>query len=327
MVAGQNRDVPEVLRILIPVEILVEEAVDIAAGIFLEVAVVFSIAVAVDTAAVIVVVTHQRRVSAALFVEHEVHVVTCAQRQRRIAPLSDHGRIREFKVKHAAHVSPDRAGAALLVIVVFDQRRGHVYAETVAAVGEPEAHDVFEGFAGRDRGRVAEALLPGLCHFQETVVQRGLALEEVQNIAPAPLALPTDVRQPGSTVKAKICPDEAVGILVFLCLLALAEPGVLFGSVSGYQIEQYADPFLVCLLKEVIQIFIGPVARRHFFVIADVVSGVFKRRVKAGIDPERIAPQALNVIQFRGDPVYVSDPVPVRVIERLGIDLIKYCVF
>ena len=102
---------------------------------------------------------------------------------------------------------------------------------------------------------------------------------------------------------------------------------MLLGSVAGHQVQQDADPFLVGLLEEAVQVFIGPVAGRHFPVIADVVSGILKRRVKAGIDPERVAPKALNVIQFRGDPVDISDPVSVRVIEGLGIDLIKYSVF
>ena len=90
---------------------------------------------------------------------------------------------------------------------------------------------------------------------------------------------------------------------------------MLLGSVAGNQVQQDADPFLVSLFEEVIQVFVGPVAGRHFLVIADVVSGVFKGRVIAGIDPERVAPQALDVIQFRGDPVDIADPVPVRVIE------------
>ena len=58
VVAGQNGDVAELFCVLVPVEILVEEAGYAAAGIFFEVTVILRVPVAVNTAAVVVIVAH-----------------------------------------------------------------------------------------------------------------------------------------------------------------------------------------------------------------------------------------------------------------------------
>ena len=181
-----------------------------------------------NTAAVIVVIAHQSRITAADLVEDEVHVVAAAQGKGRIAPLRHHRGIREFQIQHAPHISPDRTGTALLLVVIFDQGRGHIDTEAIAAVGQPEAHDVFEGLPGRHRGRIAITLLPGLSHIEKAVIEGGLALKEVQNIAPAAFALTTDIGKAGSALKTIICPYKAVGKLVFLYFLALCKPGVFF---------------------------------------------------------------------------------------------------
>ena len=327
MVAGQNRDVTEILRVLIPGKILVQEAVDIAARIFLEIAVILRVPVAIDTAAVIVVVAHQCGVAAAHLIEDEVHVVAGAKGEGRIAPFRHHGSIGKFQIQHAAHVSPDRACSTLLLIIVFDKGRGHIYTEAVASVGQPEAHDVFERLAGRDRGRVAHALLPGLRHIQEAVVECRLALEEVEDIASASLALTANIGKVLGAVEAELCPDKAVGILVLFDLLALAEPGVFLGCVAGDKVQKDTDALFVRLFEEVVEVLVGTVAGRHFLVIADIVTRVFKRRIVAGIDPERVAAQALDIIELFCDARDISDAVPVCIIEGLGIDLIEYCVF
>ena len=176
-------------------------------------------------------------------------------------------------------------------------------------MGEPEPHDVFERFAGRDRRRIAETLLPGLGHLVETVIEGGLAFEEVQNIAAASLALTADIGKPAGAPEAEIRPDEAVGVFVFLCLLTFDKPGVLLGSMTGNQVQKDPDALLMGLFKETVKIFVSAVAGCHFFVIADVVTGVFKRGVVAGIDPESVAAKALNIIQLFDDPVKISDAV------------------
>ena len=193
-------------------------------------------------------------------------------------------------------------------------------------MGEPEPHDVLKSLAGSNGCRIAEALLPGLGHLVEAVIEGGLALEEVQNIAAASLALTSDIRKAAGAPEAEIRPDEAIGVFVFLCLLAFDKPGVLLGSMTGDQVKKDPDALLMGLVKETVKILVSAVARSHFFVIADVVTGIFKRGVVAGIDPERIAPKALYIIQLFNDPVNIPDAVTVCILERLGIDLIENCV-
>ena len=128
-------------------------------------------------------------------------------------------------------------------------------------------------------------------------------------------------------MEAELCPDKAVGILVLFDLLALAEPGVFLGCVAGDKVQKDADALFVRLFEEMVEIFVGAVAGGHFLVITDIVTCVFKRRIIAGIDPERIAAQTLDIIELFGDARDISDSVPVRIIKGLGIDLIEYCVF
>ena len=97
--------------------------------------------------------------------------------------------------------------------------------------------------------------------------------------------------------------------------------------MTGNQVQKDPDALLMGLVKETVKIFVSAVAGRHFFVIADVVTGVFKGGVVAGIDPERIAPKTLYIIQLFDDPVNISDAVTVCIPERLGIDLIENSVF
>ena len=298
-----------IFGVLIPLQILVKETGYAAACIFLEITVIFCIPVSVNAAAVVVIVAHQCGVTAALLVENEVHVVAAAQGQGRIAPFRHHRGIRELEVQHAAHILPDRTGTALLLIVVFDQGGSHVYAEAVAAVGEPEPHDVLKSLAGSDGRRIAEALLPGFGHLVETVIEGGLALEEVQNIAAASLALTADIGESAGALEAEIRPDEAVGVFIFLHLLAFDKPGVLLGSMAGDQVKKDPDALLMGFVKETVKIFVGAVTGCHFFVVADVVTCIFKRGVVAGIDPESVAAKALNIIQLFDDPVEISDAV------------------
>ena len=79
MVAGQNRDVSMIFGVLIPLQILVKETGYAAACIFLEITVIFRIPVSMNAAAVVVIIAHQRGVTTATLIEHEVHIVSAAQ--------------------------------------------------------------------------------------------------------------------------------------------------------------------------------------------------------------------------------------------------------
>ena len=102
---------------------------------------------------------------------------------------------------------------------------------------------------------------------------------------------------------------------------------MLFGGVSGNQIQQYMDPASVCLFKQVNQVLIRSISGRCLLIVADVISGIVERRVEAGIDPQSIASKVFDVIQLRYNPLKISDTICVAVAEGLRVDLIKYSIF
>ena len=118
--------------------------------------------------------------------------------------------------------------------------------------------------------------LPGLFDLKEAVIEGRLALEKVEDIGPAAFALAADIREAGCALEAVICPDKTVRILIFLCLLALKEPGVFFRGMSGNQIKQNTDPLFVRFIEETKQIFIGAVTRGHFFIVPNVITCIFE---------------------------------------------------
>ena len=71
-------------------------------------------------------------------------------------------------------------------------------------------------------------------------------------------------------------------------------------------------------------ILVGAVAGRNLLIVPDVVARVLEGRVKAGIDPQGVAAEALHVGQLFGDAGKVADAVSVGVPEALRIDFIKY---
>ena len=82
----------------------------------------------------------------------------------------------------------------------------------------------------------------------------------------------------------------------------------------------------VDLVKEIFDVFHGPVSFCHFVVVANVISCIDKRRIIAGIHPDGIEAQTLYVIQFAYDAPEVADAVAVAVTKALRINFIKNCV-
>ena len=324
MVAGEHRNVADVLRVLIPLDVFVQEAGDVAIrGILPEVAVVRLFASEIEA---LLVVAQQAGIAAAGVVQVEVHVIARPQGQRRIAPLCHHGGIGIFAIQHLPDVLPNSAGAGLSLIVVLDQGGSHVHAEAVAAVVQPKAHDVLHGLPGGDGVGMVDGHLPGLVRLQETVVQRRLALEEIQDIGAVALALAADKAVVPRTLKAEVSPDIPVGILVFISPLALAEPLMFFAGVSRNQVQQHTDASPVGLAKQSVQVVVGTVARSHLLIVAHVVTGVLEGRIEAGIDPKGVAAQRPDVIQLFNDAVEIANAIGVSVVEGLRIDLIKNCI-
>ena len=68
--------------------------------------------------------------------------------------------------------------------------------------------------------------------------------------------------------------------------------------------------FAVRFLKQTYQIFIGSITRCHCIVIFYIIARISKRRLKTWIDPNRITPQILNVIQFFNNTFVIIITLP-----------------
>lgn len=216
---------------------------------------------------------------------------------------------------------PNRLG--LVVAVIFDEGVRHIHPEAVATLAEPEAHDVDHGVLGPPSGRGIGRLLPGSVTLGEAEVERRLTFEEVQDIRGVAIAFPADERH-RITVEGAVGPDVPVGVGVVFGLLTSLEPRVFLARVPRYQIEQDVDAASVRLLEQTHQVAVGPVSRRDAAVVTHIVSGILEWRVEAGVDPQRVASQSRDVVQFLDDALQVPDAVTVGIVKTLRVDLVEY---
>ena len=163
--------------------------------------------------------------------------------------------------------------------------------------------------------------------MKPAVVEGRLALEEIQHVRAVPLALAADVRMTINSEEPAVRPDIAAAVFIFLSLAAHLKPLMLLGRVARHEVEQHMHTAAVRLTKQLLEVLICPVARRDLLVIADVIARVLERRVKAGIDPERICAEVPDIVKLLRNTRNVPDSVRIRVAEGLRVDLIKYCIF
>ena len=78
------------------------------------------------------------------------------------------------------------------------------------------------------------------------------------------------------------------------------------------------------LLKKVNEVLVGAVAGGYQLVIPYVVAGVLKGRVEAGIDPQGVTAETLDIIQFGGHAGNIANAVCIGVHKALGVDFVKY---
>ena len=273
------------------------------------------------------IVAQQGIVPVAHPVEIKIHMEARRNRLLRDAPLRDERRLRVVAVQHGAHISPDLLCSRLVLIIILDKRIGHIDAEAVAASVKPEPHDVLQRLTRRERVRRVDRVLPRLLRMKPAVVEGRLALEEIQHVRAVPLALAADVRMTINSEEPAVRPDIAAAVFIFLSLAAHLKPLMLLGRVARHEVEQHMHTAAVRLTKQLLEVLICPVARRDLLVIADVIARVLERRVKAGIDPERICAEVPDIVKLLRNTRNVPDSVRIRVAEGLRVDLIKYCIF
>ena len=207
--------------------------------------------------------------------------------------------------------------------VVLDQAGGHIHPEAVAAHGQPEPHHILDGLHRGPAVRRIGGLLPGLVNFAVAVVQRRLALEKVQDISGAALALPAHEGHAVSRGKAVVGPDIPPGILVFLRFAAGQKPGMLLTGMARHQVQQHMDTLFVGGAEQLGRVLVGAVTRGDLFVIPHIIACILEGGIKAGIDPDGIAAQFLYIVQLRGDTRQIPDAVPVGIVKTLGVNLVK----
>ena len=259
--------------------------------------------------------------------QHKVHVKAVFQAQLRLVPLGDHGGFGVFLGQHGGDFPPDGAGVFFILGIVFHKAGRHVHPESIAAFVQPEPHHILDGLHGGAGAGGISGLLPGFPAGAVAVVQRGLAFEKVQNVGAVALGLTANEGHPVPPCKAGVGPDEPVGILVALRLAAGLEPLMLLAGVAGHQIQQHPDALFMGRVKQADQILVGAVAGRHLFVVPHIVARILEGGIKAGVDPQCVAAQLLDIVQLFNDAGDVTDAIAVGIVKGLRINFVENRVF
>ena len=324
MVAGDQAVKPVFAGGLVTGQPVLEKFVDAGAGIPVEVSPAGVAGLPVCRA---VVGAQEPVVAVAAVLQHKVHVKAVFQRDARFVPFADEHGFRVFGMEHIRHFPPDRTSMLFAAGVVLDQAERHIHPEPVAAHGQPEPHHVLDGLHRSAAVRVAGGFLPALVDLAVAIVQRGLALEEVQDIGAVARRFPADERHTVAAREAVVGPDIPPGILVFPGPAAGPEPGVLLAGMAGHQVQQHVHVAGMGRAEQRGQVLVGAVARRHLFVVPHIIACVLERRVEAGVDPQGVAAQIPDIIQPGRDAGQIPDAVAVGIAETLRIDFVKYRVF
>jgi hypothetical protein len=101
------------------------------------------------------------------------------------------------------------------------------------------------------------------------------------------------------------------------------EPRVLIGRVVQDELGDDAQPSLVRLAQEQLEVLHRAAVGVHVEVIGGVVTVVFHRRRIEGEEPERRDAELLEVVELFGEPGKVADAVAVRVVERPHTKLVE----
>ena len=179
---------------------------------------------------------------------------------------------------------------------------------------EPEAQDPVE-------------LIP---HVLVPPVQIGLGREEVVEVRlPGGLVeLPrraAEARDPvvgRRTVRLGIGPDVPVPMLRGARRTCIDEPRMLDAGVVRHEVEDDADVLRRRLGNQFVEVVHRAEVGMDVAVVGDVVAPVGVRRRERRAQPDRVDAEPLEMIEVRGDPAQVADPVAVRVGERARVDLV-----
>jgi hypothetical protein len=167
-------------------------------------------------------------------------------------------------------------------------------------------------------------------HVRVVEVEVGLRGQEVVQVilAPARFPLPghaAEDRQPvvrWRAVVARVGPDVPVGARIVAAFAAFAEPRVLVGRVAEHLVDHDPEAARMRLLHEPVEIRQRAEQRIDVAEVGDVVAEIGHRRLEEWRHPDRIDPEARDVVQARDDARQIADAVVIGVLETARIDLV-----
>ena len=262
-------------------------------------------------------------------VDHEIDVEARRDCLARNAPLRYQRCLGVPPIEPAADLLPQLDGL-LVPGIVLDQRSGHVDPKAGGPLPQPEIDDLLELGSHRPGTGCVDWLLPRDSRIRpgEAVVERRLAVEEVDGIGAVALGIAVDESERGSArIPGRPGPDVVVGEAIAPVSAGGLEPGVLDRRVSRDQIETDPDVAAPRLLEQAHQVGVRPVAGSHLVVVRYVVAGILEGRDEAGVDPYGIHAELAQIVELPNDAGDVTDAIAVRIVEALRVDLIEDGVF
>ena len=184
----------------------------------------------------------------------------------------------------------------------------HVHPEAVDPAVQPPVHH-------RVDRRADVRVLP--------VEVRLLAREQVQVVLVRHrVELPGRAGEERAPVVRLPPPPVPVALGVLAARARLEEPGMLVGRVVDHEVHDELHAALVDAREQPVEVRQRAERRLDVLVVGDVVAGVVLRRRVDGGEPEHADPERRQVVEPRGDPGQVPDPVPVGVGEAARVDLV-----
>ena len=209
-----------------------------------------------------------------------------------------------------------RLGQVLAVRpVALVQVRHRVEAEPVEAEVEPEAE------------HVQHLLL----HVRVVVVQVGLVREEPVPVVLPAHGVPRPVRRLGveeddprvAPARVVVAPDVPVAVRAGRVVTALLEPRVIGRGVVHDEVGDHAQPALVRLVDEELEVVDRPVVGMDRIEVGDVVAAVAQRARVERQQPDAVDADLLQVVELVGEPDGIAGAVVVAVEEPAQVDLVE----
>ena len=200
----------------------------------------------------------------------------------------------------------------------FRDERDDVLAEAVDAHVEPEAHDVLHFFTDLRIVVVQVRLLFGkdveIVLVDGFDILPGAALEQGDPV----------VRRQAVAflIVLRVSPDVVIVVGVVARFAGLFEPFALIGGVVDDEVHEDLHAALVGVVQKLFEKLQVTVLRVDVIVVGNVVPVVRLGRRVDGREPDGVAPEALDVVEFFHDAPEVADAVAVAVLEGAAPDLI-----